>query len=174
MSKKFPVDEFDSVPVHGGRHRRRRTNGDRFVEFLRVMVAGAVLTGAGYYGLNFVSNQSIFSGDTSNQQPDTGAIEYKGNGVGLAVVDGSGRKGQASLVGNQLLDASWNVFSAADLIDSLFQPITNVTKTQVVIQSEDLRSTANSIVSDLGANAEIVVSATYPDPITVVIGSDFK
>lgn len=174
MAKKFPEDEFDAAPVHGGRHRRRRTNRDRFGEFVRVTAAAAILTAAGFYALTFVSNQAIFTGDTSSQQPDTGAVDFKGNGVGLAVVDGSGRKGEASLAGNKLLDANWNVFSAADVIDNLYQPVADVKKTQIVIQSEDLRSTANSVAQDLGGTAEIVVSATYPDPITVVLGADYK
>ena len=46
MAKKFPLDEFDSATVHGGRHRARRTAKDRVLEWIRIFVAAALVAAA--------------------------------------------------------------------------------------------------------------------------------
>ena len=43
MADKFPTDEFDAAPVHGGRHRIRRTAKHRILEFLKIASFSAIV-----------------------------------------------------------------------------------------------------------------------------------
>ena len=61
MSQKFPLDEFDSVASHGGRHRVRRTPKIRALEFLRIVVVALLVAVVGYFGLKFVDSANLFS-----------------------------------------------------------------------------------------------------------------
>jgi hypothetical protein len=169
MAKKFPIDEFDSATVHGGRHRARRTAKDRVFEWIRIFVAAALVAGVGYGTLKFVENSSVFDGylPSSNSSP-AASISAK---PGVTVLDGGGEN-LSGAVGNLLKDAGYNVTETAALVDAKNKPVK--IKTTVVTITDDLfRADAEAIAAKIG-NPEVVVSPEFAGPIPVVLGSNYK
>jgi hypothetical protein len=168
MAKKFPIDEFDSATVHGGRHRARRTAKDRIVEWLRVFIAAAVVAGAGYGTLKFVENSSVFDGylPTGNASPSA-SVDSR---PAVVILDGGG-KDLAGKAGQLLKDAGYNVTGASTLVDADKKPI-KIETTVVTITDELFRADAESIAGKIGS-PEVVVSPEFAGPITVVIGSNY-
>ena len=108
MSQKFPIDEFDSAAIEGGRHRARRTSRDRIREFLRVAVAASIFGLVAIGGLKIVDGTVAFNpADLVAPSPSTAATSVKLTGV--TVIDGTGQLGLASKTAHKLLDAGWNV-----------------------------------------------------------------
>jgi len=172
MSKKFPVDEFDLASLPGGRHRMRRKAANGFLEFVSIAVSTGLVLLAGFYAFNTFNGSQVLPESNPTTAASQVAVVNRGGGVGVSVLDASGSQGLASTVAHKLLDAGWNIFAAADLIDPKNKKATQ--KVSVVyIQSEDLRSKAEALKGDLG-NYDIVVSAAYLDPITVVLGKDYQ
>jgi hypothetical protein len=169
MAKKFPIDEFDSATVHGGRHRARRTAKDRVLEWLRIFVAAALVAGIGYGSLKFIENSSVFDGylPSSNSSPSA-SVDAR---PAVVVLDG-GKKDQAAKVGQLLKDSGFNVTGASKLVDANKKPIL-IQTTVVTITDELFRSDAESIAAKIG-NPEVVVSPEFAGPITVVLGSNYK
>lgn len=169
MAQKFPIDEFDSVTAHGGRHRAKRTAKDRVFEWMRLFVAATVVAGSAYFGLNLVENASVFSGEVSAPAPSVVATT---NDPGVTVLDASGREGLAGKVAHLLLDAQFNVLTAANAIDFENQPV-EADETVVFINDETAKAEATKVAAKLGKFA-VEVSTNYPGPITVFLGSDYK
>jgi hypothetical protein len=172
MAKKFPVDEFDLAPLSGGRHRLRRNAANGFLEFVSITVATGLVLTAGFYAFNSFSPSGVLPNNNPSSSATTAVVISRGGGVGVSVLDASGSQGLASSVAHKLLDAGWNVFAAADLVDPKNKKATQKV-TVLYVQSEDLRSKAEALKGDLGS-FDIVVSATYLDPITVVLGKDYQ
>ncbi|MFM2238157.1 MAG: LytR cell envelope-related transcriptional attenuator, partial [Actinomycetota bacterium] len=84
------------------------------------------------------------------------------------VVDGVGQVGLAGTVARKLIDKGWNVVTAANIDTGV--PATN---TVIYINSAQLNDAAKALTGDLG-NYAIEVSNQYIDPITVVLGADYK
>lgn len=166
MSQKFPTDEFDSVPPHGGRHRTRRTARDRVREFFRVMAASAVVGLAVIVGLK-VADGSVQINPADLVAPSASASTSV-KSTAVTVLDGTSQAGLASKVAHSLLDAGWNVLTADNLNVS-----PETTATVVYINSEDYLAASKSLLKSLG-DYKVEVAGTYPDPITVVLGTDFK
>ena len=169
MAKKFPIDEFDSATIHGGRHRARRTAKDRVLEWLRIFVAAAVVAGLGYGTLKYVENSSVFDGylPGSNSSP-AASISAK---PGVTVLDGGGNN-LAGEAGKILRDAGFNVTETAILVDATNKRVK--IKTTVVTITDDLfRADAEAIAAKIG-DPEVVVSPEFAGPITVVLGSNYK
>ncbi len=165
MPKKFPIDEFDSVAPHGGRHRARRTKRDRARELLRVAVVAAVVAGLGFFSLRLIDNGVKFD---SGSTPTVSAFADPMKQTGVTVLDSTQANGLASKVAHKLLDAGWNVLTADNLSDGASH------KTTIVyVSASTYQPAATSLLRTLG-KFEVQVSATYSDPITVVLGSDFK
>ena len=163
-SKKFPTDELDSLPEHGGRHRARRTSRDRIREFVRVLVAASIVAAVGLFGLRMVANSVQFDITTL---PTTAPVVELNTGPGVTVLDNSDAAGAASALAHKLLDAGLNVLTAANYTSS-----TQVDQTVILISDESYRSTARKILKTMG-KYPIEVTAEFTDPVTVVIGSDF-
>jgi hypothetical protein len=167
MAQKFPKDEFDSATVHGGRHRARRTQRDRIREFVRVLVVATVVGLCGIVALKIVDGSVVI--DTSELvQPSPSASTSSVKATGVTVLDATEQEGLASEVAHKLLDAGWNVLTA----DNLDAP-TAPEKTLVFISSPQYESASKSLLKTLG-EYEVQVSVGYSDPITVVLGKDFK
>ena len=169
MAKKFPIDEFDSATVHGGRHRARRTAKDRVLEWIRIFVAAALVAGGGYGSLKFVENSSVFNGylPSSNSSPEA-SISAK---PAVQVLDG-GDKNLAGDAAKLLKAAGFNVTETATLVDANKKRIK--IKTTVVTITDDLfRTDAEQIAAKIG-DPEVVVSPEFAGPITVVLGSNYK
>ena len=164
MSKKFPTDEFDFLEPHGGRHRARRTKRDRAREFVRVLVVAAIVGTIGLGGLRILDSGVQFDG--SGLPTASAASEVVT--VGVTVLDSTDTDGLASSTAQKLVDAGWNVLTADNLNDGAAHDVTIV-----YIASEDNRSDAKKVLRTIGKYS-IEVSSNYTDPITVVLGSDFK
>lgn len=169
MAQKFPIDEFDSVSAHGGRHRAKRTAKDRVFEWARIVVAATVVAGSSYFGLNLVENASVFSGEVSAPAPSAAATTTD---PGVTVLDASGQAGQAGKVGHLLLDAGFNVLTAANAVDFENQLVES-DKTVVFINDEVAKAEATKVAAKIGKVA-VEISTDYPGPITVLLGSDYK
>ncbi len=162
MSKKFPLDEFDQLLNHGGRHRIRRTGGDRVREFFRYMLISLVVATLGYFGFTWVDSGNLFSAPapTNNVQVDAT------KGYPVTVLDGTGTAGTASGVAHKVLDAGWSVVTADKLPKK-----TN--KTVIYYSNVDYKATAQSLTAVVG-KYPTKLDANYSDPITVVLGADFQ
>jgi hypothetical protein len=169
MAQKFPIDEFDSVSAHGGRHRAKRTAKDRIFEWTRIFVAATVVAGSGYFALNLVESASVFNGEVSAPAPSATATTTD---PGVTVLDASGQAGLAGKVGHLLLDAGFNVLTAANAVDFENQPVESE-KTLVFINDEAVKAEATKVAAKLGKVA-VEMSTDYPGPITVFLGSDYK
>jgi hypothetical protein len=169
MAKKFPIDEFDSATVHGGRHRARRTAKDRVLEWIRIFVAAALVAGLGYGTLKFVENSSVFDGylPSSNSAADANVSAKPG----VQVLDG-GDKNLASDAGRLLKESGFNVTETAILVDANNKRV-KIKTTVVTITDELFRADAEAIAAKIG-NPEVVVSPEFAGPITVVLGSNYK
>ena len=173
MSQKFPQDDFDFTHEVGGRHRARRGGFDRLREFAGVIAAGVVLSGGGFFVLQTIAASGQLGIDTGLPISTTAANQFtKGNGVGVSVVDASKSNNAASTLAQKLLDDGWNVWSASRSVNSVGNPA--LVKTTIVYTTSDATaSVAKSLAKSLG-NYEVVVSSTYADPVTVVLGVDYN
>jgi len=168
MAKKFPIDEFDSATVHGGRHRARRTAKDRVFEWIRIFVAAALVAGFGYGLLQYVQNSSVFEGylPTGNSSPSASAETRPA----VVILDG-GKENLAGKAGQLLKDAGYNVTGASKLVDADKKPVL-IETTVITITDELFRADAEAIAAKIGGPA-VVVSPEFAGPITVVLGSNY-
>lgn len=187
MAKDFPADEFDSVTAVGGRHRAKRTVRSRLASLARYAGVTTVLSGAAIFALSLNSSTTEIGGITAPSAQ--GLSGFNANGLGVTVVDATDRKGLASKVAMGLFDDGWNVLSAVNLNLPEKKPVTgslpaptptatpgaeDPSKTTIVYVTTDAaKSAAGDIIKSLG-NFKIVQSASYADPITIVLGSDYK
>lgn len=168
MAKKFPIDEFDSAAVHGGRHRARRTAKDRVFEWVRIFVAAILVAGIGYGVLKFVENSNVFDGYLPGSNPSPSASSQSLPEV--SVLDGGGAE-LAAPAGQLLKDAGFNVTGASKLVDANKKPVA-IETTVVVITDEIFRADADGIAAKIG-NPQVIVSPEFAGPITVVLGADY-
>lgn len=162
MSKKFPLDEFDQLPAHGGRHRIRRTGVDRAREFFRYMIMAVVVASTGFVALTWADSGNIFNG--SVPKPTVAADSTKG--YPIAVLDATETDGVAGDLGHKILDAGWTVVSAADAEDK-------ADKTVVYYSNVDYQATAKELLAVVG-KYPLELSTDYSDAITIVLGADYK
>jgi LytR cell envelope-related transcriptional attenuator len=171
MSQKFPTDDFDLTNEVGGRHRARRSSLDRLLEFVQVIVAGAVLSGVGFFALQIVSNSTGVGLDVGLPVANTNQFS-QANGIGVSVIDSSKSNDAASKLAQKLLDAGWNVWSASRSVNRVGEP-TFAKTTTVYVTGPAAASAAKSLASSVG-NFQTVESSTYSDPITIVLGLDYN
>jgi hypothetical protein len=84
------------------------------------------------------------------------------------VVDAVGQDGLAGTVARKLVEKGWNVVTASNSSTGVVAE-----KTVIYINSDQLNDAAKALTGDLG-NYSIEVSNQYIDPITVVLGADYK
>ncbi len=166
MAENFPQDEFDQVAPAVGSRRARRSGASKFFEFMAYFSISAVIAGGGLFGY-----QTFFGGSTI----DVNALSDNGNANSdpirineTTVFDGVGQDGLAGTVAHKLIDKGWNVVTAANVPAGL-----KADKTVIYINSDKLQDAAKTLVSDLG-NYSVEVSTQYIDPITIVLGADYK
>lgn len=170
MAKKFPTDEFDMVEGLGGAHRAKVSVGNRLFASLKYVVATAVLTVGGVFALNVLSQSAKFTGnidDGASVTTQVVAETYEGDGVGVAVVDATGKSGRAMKVAQQILDAGWNVYGAANAVFG------EANQTVVYVNNKSVKDAAKTLLKTIG-DYPIKVSGVYADPITVIVGKDYK
>jgi hypothetical protein len=168
MAQNFPQDEFDQVAPAPGRRRQQASGGKKFLEFVSYFSISAVLAGGGFFGY-----QTFFGGGTkldfnafNTPAPKPSVDELRINET--KVVDGVGQDGLAGIVARKLIDKGWNVVTAANSDAGV-----SVSNTVIYINSAQLNDAAKALTGDLG-NYTIEVSNQYIDPITVVLGADYK
>ena len=170
MAKKFPKDEFDLVEGVGGFHRAPTKASDRLFASVKYIAASAVLSASGILALNVMSQSASFTGNVDNSGSTTVKVvaeTFEGDGVGVAVVDATGKAGEATRVAQQILDAGWNVYGASNAVFG------EANKTVVYVNNESVKAAAESLLKTIGDYA-IEVSGRYTDPITVIVGKDYK
>lgn len=165
QAKKFPTDVFDSAPEHGGRHRARRTKRDRFREFTRVIVVAASVAALGLVALRVVDSSVQFDIGTL---PTAAPVTNTAPAPGVTVLDATDAAGAASKLAHDLLDAGLNVLTADN-----YSGETEVSNTVLYISEEKYRTVAKKALKTMG-KYPIEVSTDFVDPVTVIIGSDFK
>ena len=170
MADTFPTDEFDAAPVHGGRHRIRRTAGHRIREFFKIAAFSAVVALLAYVGLKGIDSLNFFSDNaTVNTQPVVAVQE-----PAVVVLDGTNQTSFAAAWATKLTNAGYNVATAAD-----YTPATGgkVATTVVYVRSTQDQFIASAIAKKLilksGAVA-VQLSTEFTDAITVVLGTDLK
>ena len=164
MSEKFPIDEFDNAPHHGGRHRTLRTSKDRVLEFVKLLAIAAVVGGVGYIGLQLAQSSAVFNGFIAQQDTTSNATAVK-------VYDGTADNNGGTTVAKALFLAGFKVGNAENLIDADGKEVL-VEKSTILITDEKYRSDAETISSKTGIK-QIELTTTYKDPITVVVGTDW-
>lgn len=187
MAKPFPTDEFDAVSAPGGRHRAKRTVAQRLVSFLRYALITLVLAASGITALIVISGQNKFNDVLNFNQEVVSQPQFKADGMAVTVVDGTDRPSMASKMAHQLFDAGWNVLTATNYFrlpkwsaSPTPNPVTTTatgqvigSKTYIFVNSTAAKSAAQELAKTIG-NFEVVESTAYADPITVIIGSDYK
>lgn len=166
MSDKFPTDEFDAAPAHGGRHRVRRTAKNRVFEFFKIATLSAVVALIGYGGLKGIDSLNLFTESESVvAQPATEVQKPI-----VVVLDATDQNGFAAKWAVTLSNAGFNVATAAN-----YSPVERAEreKSVVHIRSTANQATAEAIVSRLKVGS-VLVSDQFVDPITVVLGNDLK
>jgi hypothetical protein len=169
MSQKFPLDEFDSVVSHGGRHRVSRTPKIRALEFLRIVVVALVVAVLGFFGLKWVDSANLFS--TSEPVP-TISVTDVAKGLEITVLDATTTSGTADRVAATLVDGGFNVVSAGQLGGDSSSD-TAIDQTIVFFFDVDDKAAAAVIAKTLGAYP-IKQSTAYAGDVTIVLGADFK
>jgi len=162
MAKDKPVDAFDLLDAdfeHVGRHRARKTAKDRLVELAWLALASVLLSGSGWFGLNYLAAQ------TANPQPTHVIINGVDMSIPITVIDESGTRKYGAATGQTLLDAGLVVPYTRYLKQTLPSSIIN-------IQDESYRALAKKIVKVLG-NMKIVLKTGAKYPIEVRLGQDY-
>jgi LytR cell envelope-related transcriptional attenuator len=189
MSKNFPADEFDSVTAAGGRHRAKPSAGSRLLSFTRYASVTVALSVAGILALDVISGTSTFTDVISRAKVGV-QTEFNANGLGVTVIDATTKAGLASKVAHNLFNAGWNVLTATNSvllpkIKDAQPPVassptptatpgsTSSDKTVVYVTTSDAQSAANQLLKTLGTY-QVIQSNQYADPITVVLGNDYK
>lgn len=166
MAENFPQDEFDQVAPAVGVRRALRSGGSKFLEFISYFAISALVAGGGLFGY-----QTFFGGSSI----DISAVRDKGAAATdsirineTQVLDGVGKSGLAGSVAHKLIDKGWNVVTAANAPAGF-----KADKTVIYINSDKLQDAAKTLVSDLGSYT-IEVANQYIDPITIILGPDYK
>jgi hypothetical protein len=166
MDENFPKDEFDEVAPATGVRRTRLSQGSKILEFFVYFTISAVVAGGALFGYQTYFGGSSIDVSTFSDNGKTSADPLRINET--TIFDGIGKVGLAGLVAHKLIDKGWNVVTAANVAQGL-----KADKTTIYINSDKLQAAAKALVGDLGAYT-ITVSNQYIDPITVVIGADYK
>ena len=169
MADKFPLDEFDAAPLHGGRHRIRRTAKHRINEFLKIVVISAVVALVGFGGLKLIDSLNTFDGSTVVVAQNTDDL----NRPVVVVLDGTTAQGLAAKWATKLAN-NYNVATAAN-----FVPATGgqVAATTVYYRDSADAFTAAAIAKAIATKtgtAVVTQSSDFTDAITVVLGTDLK
>jgi hypothetical protein len=161
-------DEFDTATGVGGKHLAPKKALDFIVSFLTLTFLSAALAGGGILGLQLWDTGVILSGLVA--QGESVAQEGSVPQFEVAIVDGT-NTGKAQAMGDQLLEAGWNVVSATSLSD--FDPaLEPADSTLIFLSSEAFRADAAGLLT-VFPGAAITVSDQFLAPVTVLIGTDY-
>ncbi len=163
MARRKKADELDLLKPdykHVGKHRARRTGQDRFLSFLSLSIATAVLSAGGYLGV-----QSAIS-SIMNPTPPKNIVNGVDLSTPITVIDGTGTRLYAMRIGQQLQNAKLVVPYSRTLDMTL-------DSTSITIQKEEYRDLALRIQKIIG-KLDIAVNEDAKYPIEVRLGVGFK
>ena len=169
MADKFPTDEFDAAPQHGGRHRIRRTAKHRVLEFFKIAAISASVALIGFGGLKLIDNLNAFDSSTVVVAQNTDDL----NRPVVVVLDGTTTTGLATKWANKLAN-NYNVATAANYLPA--------TGGQVSASTVYYRNSADAfvaagiakLIATKTGTAVVTQSSDFTDAITVVLGTDLK
>lgn len=167
---EFPRDEFDAAPIHGGRHRVRRTAIHRVLEFLKIAAYSAIVALVGFVGLKAIDSLNFF--DTNSVVVTQPVVEKLKPLV--VVLDGTSKDGNATAVAKTLLNAGYNVGTAANYVPASGG---QVSVSAVYYLSADDQALADAIAKKLSTakvQMKATISSEFSDAITIVLGSDLN
>lgn len=167
---EFPRDEFDAAPIHGGRHRVRRTARHRVLEFLKIATYSAIVAVLGFVGLKAIDSLNFF--DASNVISTQPVVETRKPLV--VVLDGTSKDGNATAVAKTLLNSGYNVGVAANYLPASGA---QVTVSAVYYLSANHKAVADAIAKKLSTasvSVKAAISTEFTDAITVLLGTDLK
>lgn len=156
---KDALDLLDADFEHVGRHRARKTAKDRWIEVAWLALASVLLSGSGWFGLNYLAAQ------TANPQPTHHVVNGIDLSVPITVIDATGTRKFGASIGQTLLDAGLVVPYTRYLDLTL-------SASSIHIQNESDRPLAKKIVKLLG-KMKIVVKKDAKYPIEVRLGKGF-
>ena len=183
----FPKDQFDNLPEDLGRrgaHRAPKKKGGGWIGFLASIVAIAVLTTGGLYGLSLVNDSIEFtipglaSGEEEVATPSVSATPEvapildpkdikKNRKITITVLNGTAVSGLDKTASTSLTKAKWPVTSNAPA------NATDIEKTFVYYSDPANEDVARGLVIALGIG-EIRESNNFLGaPITIVVGQDY-
>lgn len=183
----FPKDQFDNLPedlTRQGAHRAPKKRGGGWIGFLAAIVAAAVLTTGGLYGVSLVNESIEFTipglggGEEEVATPtvsstpevppilDPTQIDKKRK-ITITVLNGTATAGLETVAGKSLTKGKWPVTS------TLSADATDIAKTFVYYKNPEDEDVARGLVIALGIG-EVRESDAFPGaPITIVVGQDY-
>ena len=177
MADTFPTDEFDAAPMHGGRHRIRRTAKHRILEFLKIAAFSAIVAVIGWVGLKGIDSLNFFKDNSAVSAQPVVAVQEPI----VVVLDGTEQTGFATKWATTLSNAGFNVATAADYAPAAadYAPAAGgkVSTTVVYVRSTKDQFIAGNIAKKLiltSGTVAVQLSTEFTDAITVVLGTNLK
>ena len=168
MADKFPVDEFDAAPQHGGRHRIRRTARHRVAEFFKIVAFSAVAALVGFVGLKGIDSLNFF--DSSKVAITT--TENLSRPI-VVVLDGTNADDLATKWATKLAK-NYNVASAANFVQATGGQVAASTVYYKNASDANAATAIAKLLVTKTGSATTELSADFPDAITVVLGTDLN
>jgi hypothetical protein len=177
----YPHDGFDNIPhdvLRVGAHRAPEKKGRGWIVFawaalatvILVSVGMFVLSAAGKSSLPFLSSSAVTPSATPSAV-QTVAPKLDPT-VPITVLNGTETTNLANSAADYLVTKGWtgaglDVGARANATDQ------HIAKTVVYYTTATDEAAARELVKDLGTGT-VLLSNAFPDPITVVLGSDYK
>ena len=163
MVKPKTQDAIDLLAAdyeHAGRHRARKTAKDRWIEIAWLTLASIIVSSSGYLGLQYASSAM------SSPKPSQRIVNGVDLNIPITVIDASGTRKYASIVGQKLLDGKL-VVPYSRTLDFTFE------KSSIRIQKEEYRGLAKRIRLIIG-NLPIELNKDAKYPIEVRLGTNYE
>jgi hypothetical protein len=157
MEEKAPQEPDTDLGV-GGKHLAPKSALDYVRSFLTLTLISGLLAFGGLMGLRIADLGVIMPEPTSVPQ------------IQVSIIDGT-NTGIAQSVGDDLMDAGWNIVSTSSLSD-IDPGSPEAVNTLIFITDEAFRDEAEGLAAGFEGSI-IVVSDQFPDAVTVVIGTEY-
>jgi LytR cell envelope-related transcriptional attenuator len=178
----YPHDGFDNIPhdvLRVGAHRAPEKKGRGWIVFAWAALATVILVVAGMYTLSaagksslpFLSSSAAASPSATPSAIPTVAPKLNPT-IAITVLNGTETTNLANSAADYLVTKGWtgagqDVGARANATDQ------HIAKTVVYYTTATDEAAARELVKDLGTGT-VLLSQAFPDPITVVLGSDYK
>jgi hypothetical protein len=157
MEEKVTQESDTDLGV-GGKHLAPKSALDYIRSFLTLTLISGVLAFGGLMGLRIA--------DLGVIMPESPFVPQ----IQVSIVDGT-NTGIAQSVGDELMEAGWNIVSTSSLSD-LDPGSPEAVSTLIFITEEGFRDEAEGLAARFEGSI-IVVSDQFPDAVTLVIGTEY-